>query len=70
MELIAEVYRKAFDTHESFEATEIGAGLAYLFGAIAVGNPGGVDYNDNLMLANFLQANFPPQHEVWYFVQK
>lgn len=69
--LAQEIFCAVFDHHDTFREENIGADLAYLLGAIMLGDH--VDwteenYGHSGIVPKFITENFPPDHDVWTFV--
>jgi hypothetical protein len=73
--LAGEVYDKVFDYSESFYENNLGADLAHLLGAILDNDPPGtdrswVDWADGCEpTLELFRKIFPPDHDVWRFIE-
>lgn len=67
--LIAEVSDRMYDATESFETTNLGATLAYLYAAIAKGTHVTLDPSHHRQNISLLTETFPPEHPVWGYIE-
>ena len=68
--LAFDVYMRAYEATESFEAENVGSDLAYLMGAILSPHAESVLWgkSEGLAILKILRQACPPKHKVWSFI--
>lgn len=71
LDLIADIYTQFYESFDSFVPNEIGVKLAYLFGAIAIGDQLAIheDVGDDVWFHDQCHTLFPSGHGIWQYIE-